>query len=279
MTSFSDQIAIKPKPVKKTTHYDRLRWMIPIATCLSLASSGLVAQNSEDTSKCQPSDQQQNVQGIDVSHYQGVIRWDQVKQSGITFAFAKATGGTTGTDPQFANNWHSLRSEGLIRGAYHFFYPNEDATQQAKHFIDTVTGQGGLNPGDLPPMLDVEITDNMDNSQIIQGITTWLNVVEQALGCQPIIYTNLSFANEYLGNSLSNYPLWIAEYEVNTPTLPTGWQLWSFWQYSQYGIVPGVNGAVDRDKYNGSIANLKSFAKKLCSFGPKSEDNLAEDKS
>lgn len=229
-----------------------------IATLLVFTSSGLVAENGQQNST-------EMAHGIDVSHYQGVVRWDQVKQQNITFAFVKATGGNTYIDPEFEHNWHSLRAEGIIRGAYHFFYPNEDATTQAQHFIDTIKGQGGMVAGDLPPVLDVEITDGMSSDQIVKGVSTWLNAVEQALGCQPIIYTAQYFANEYLGNHFSNYPLWIAEYTTRSqPILPEAWTPWSFWQYSENGHISGINGAVDMDKFNGSVTELKSFAQKLC---------------
>ncbi len=264
ISNISSAQVVKSKKRVRAIPCVRPHLVVGMAALLTLTSSGLAAQSCEDTPQWQPSDQQ-SAHGIDVSHYQGAIKWDDVKQDGIVFAFAKATGGNTYTDPEFAHNWHNLRAEGMIRGAYHFFYPHDDATTQANHFIATVNGQGGLIPGDLPPVLDVKITDNMPNNQIVQGMTTWLTVVEQALGCKPIIYVSSSFANEHLGDNFSNYPLWIANYTTHDqPTLPNAWFIWSFWQYSQNGGVTGVDGAVDVDKYNGSVASLKNFAKKLC---------------
>ena len=205
----------------------------------------------------------QQTLGIDVSHYQGAVNWGQVKQHGIVFAFAKATGGTYYTDPEFSANWNGMRAEGIIRGAYHFYYPNEDATQQAENFVNVV---GKLRKGlDMPPVLDVELTEGMDSSQIQQGVATWLSYVQQKMGCTPIIYVDPSFANEYLGDRFSNYPLWVAEYtNAPAPSLPNAWSIWSFWQYSETGNVAGVSGAVDQDRYNGSVSNLKNFNNKLC---------------
>ena len=46
----------------------------------------------------------EKVNGIDVSHYQGTIKWEQVKKNNnIHFAFAKATGGASFVDPEFEN--------------------------------------------------------------------------------------------------------------------------------------------------------------------------------
>src|SRR5689334_1580650 len=89
------------------------------------------------------------VQGIDVSHYQGVIDWNQVAEAGTAFVFIKATEGTSYVDPQFQDNWSGAKAAGLLRGAYHFFQPGEDPQQQAEYFLSVVQ----TVPGDLPPVL------------------------------------------------------------------------------------------------------------------------------
>lgn len=220
----------------------------------------LVLSHANPLRAGQPSAQppSEQVHGIDVSFYQGKIQWDQVKQDGVGFAYAKATGGLTRVDPEFVNNWHGMREAGILRGAYHFFYAAEDATAQAKHFVGTVKT---LRPHDLPPMLDVEITDHAPKAAIIKGVLMWLQVVEQELGRRPIIYSDLSFANEYLTDAkLANYPLWIAEYGVTEPTIPQTWQgkPWLIWQHSSHGKVKGINGNVDLDVWNGSPDSLFS---------------------
>lgn len=196
------------------------------------------------------------VQGIDVSHYQGVVDWKQVAQAGMAFAFAKATDGITYVDPQFSTNWAGMQSAGLLRGAYHFFEPNDDATAQAQHFLATVT----LAKGDLPPVLDVEVTGGVSNEQIWSGVSTWLQLVEQKTGCQPILYTAPGFWNSHQPDlALARYPLWLADYAAQ-PTLPTGWTSWLFWQHSQTGSVAGVTGAVDLDLFNGTLWQLRKAA-------------------
>lgn len=202
--------------------------------------------------------------GIDVSHYQGQINWGAVKAAGCAFAFAKATEGTNVTDPYFATNWSGMKAAGLARGAYHFFHASEDAAQQAAHFLATVQ----LQPGDLPPVIDIEVSDNVANSTIVQGVQTWLDAVEQAAGVTPLIYTAASFWNAHLNNSFGRYPLWIAHYTAaSTPApLPTGWTDWAFWQYSQSLHIDGVNGASDHDYFNGTTADLQA----LCVGGAQS---------
>lgn len=196
------------------------------------------------------------VQGIDVSHFQGVVDWQQVAQAGMSFAFAKATEGITYTDPQFAVNWAGIQAAGLLRGAYHFFEANDDATAQAQHFLSMVQ----LAAGDLPPVLDVETTAGVSNSQIWSGVSTWLQLVEQETGRQPILYTAPGFWSSHQPDlALTRYPLWLADYAAQ-PTLPTGWTSWLFWQHSQTGSVAGVTGAVDLDLFNGTLEQLNALA-------------------
>lgn len=198
------------------------------------------------------------VQGIDVSHYQGVVDWQEVAQNGMAFAFAKATEGITYVDPQLAANWEGIRAAGLVRGAYHFFEPNDDATQQATHFLSTVQ----LAPGDLPPVLDVETTGGVSDTEIWSGVTSWLQAVGQATGRQPILYTSPGFWSSHAPDlALTQYPLWLADY-ADQPTLPDGWTSWLFWQYSQSGSCPGVTGAVDLDVFSGSFQQLQDLVQK-----------------
>ncbi|HEX7313048.1 MAG TPA: glycoside hydrolase family 25 protein [Pyrinomonadaceae bacterium] len=196
--------------------------------------------------------------GIDVSHYQGQVDWDAVKAAGCSFAFAKATEGTNVTDPYFEANWAGMKAAGLARGAYHFFRPAEDAAQQASHFLATVA----LKPGDLPPVIDVEVNDNVAGSVIVEGLQTWLGAVEQATGVAPIIYTAAYFWNEYLNPGFGRYPLWVAHYtSAATPSpLPDGWADWTFWQYSQSLEIDGVNGAADHDYFNGTNGDLHTLS-------------------
>lgn len=194
--------------------------------------------------------------GIDVSHYQGAVDWNQVHQAGMSFAFAKATEGLSYVDPEFAANWSGMLAAGLIRGAYHFYDPEADASQQAAHFLAIV---GEIGPNDLPPVLDVETTNGVAGSTVWAGARTWLSTVAQATGRTPILYTSPSFWNASSPDpTLVSYPLWLADYAA-TPTLPNGFAAWTFWQHSQTGSVAGVTGSVDLDVFNGPVAALLAF--------------------
>ena len=192
--------------------------------------------------------------GIDVSHYQGTVIWPKVKGSGIEFAFVKATGGMRFVDPQFMVNWHSLYELGIARGAYHFLNAEEDPMQQAEHFIATV---GQLSGTDLPPVLDIEKTNNEDRTALVRSAQIWLSEVEKRLGKRPIIFSYKDFYQEYLMPELADYPLWVADYEAAEE--PEMGRPWHFWQYSSSGKIAGIGTEVDLSVFNGSHNELTDF--------------------
>ncbi len=193
--------------------------------------------------------------GIDVSHYQGQVNWATVKAAGVAFAFAKATDGLTHPDAFFSANWSGIKNAGLVRGAYHFFRPAQDAAAQAQTFLQAVA----LQSGDLPPVLDVENADGVSNNVLQSGVQTWLETVRAQTGVTPIVYASPGFWNQHMNSNFGSYPLWVAQYGVQTPKIPNGWTDWKFWQYSQSGHVNGVNGAVDLDYFQGTTDDLAAF--------------------
>lgn len=194
------------------------------------------------------------LQGIDVSHYQGTIDWQQVAEAGIRFVFVKATQGITVVDPQFQTNWQGAKAAGLLRGAYHFFEPDDDPAQQAQNLLTAL----GDDPGELPPALDVETPG--DAATVLGGAQAWIALVEAALGRTVILYTSPGFWKKLGVPGLPGQPLWIAEYGVSAPKLPAGWTDWTFWQSSQSGTVAGIQGAVDLDEFQGTLEDLQRLA-------------------
>jgi lysozyme len=194
------------------------------------------------------------VQGIDVASYQGYPNWAAVKNSGKTFAFTKATEGTTYTNPYFATNWARMKAAGLIRGAYHFGHPGTDPVAQANKFCDVVRP----TTGDLQMALDLEVTDGKSPAQVRAWVVTFINQIQARTRRPGIIYTGFYFWRDRAGNGSNlNCPLWLAAYVTDpTPYVPAAWSTWSFWQYTDRGVVPGVSGNVDRDAWNGSVAAL-----------------------
>jgi len=194
------------------------------------------------------------VHGIDVSHYQSHIDWEDVAGEGVDFAFVKATEGITLFDTLFCNNWTESRAAGVKRGAYHFFRPTYSAHQQADHFIERVE----MEEGDLPPVLDVEVLDGASRVELLKGMYIWLFRVEIAYGIKPIIYTNQKFYNRHLAGHFEDYPLWIARYNIFPPNLANQSE-WDFWQYGDRARLNGIHGYVDVNVFHGDTAELEAL--------------------
>ncbi|WP_286592373.1 glycoside hydrolase family 25 protein [Sphingobacterium sp. N143] len=195
--------------------------------------------------------------GIDVSTYQEEIDWHKVNtindQFPIDFVFIRATMGETGVDSRFSQNWTKMHNRAILRGAYHYFRPNENSMKQAKNFIRKVK----LQPGDLPPVLDIEEHPRqqpMDSLRV--GLRRWLDEVEHHYKVKPIIYSGDKFYSDFLEKEFSSYTLWIANYNfwIESPK-----KHWAFWQFSEKGTVTGIRGDVDLNIYNGKIEELESL--------------------
>lgn len=210
-----------------------------------------------------------DVHGIDVSHYQENIDWERLRNaslnsSPVSFIFIKATEGTTLLDDNFNLNFYEAKQNDFIRGAYHFFLPDVDAQKQARFFLKQVH----LEPGDLPPVLDVEKAGRLTETQLQKAVKTWLDIVEKEYGVNPIIYTGYKFKLHYLNTpAFDEYPYWIAHYYVEKLEYKGKW---NFWQHTDCGKVTGIKGNVDCNIFNGSFEDLMNLTI------PEQEDNYTD---
>ena len=197
------------------------------------------------------------VHGIDISHYQGNVNWKMLEQTRqgqfpIQFIFMKATEGGDYLDKRFVANFDSAKAHGFIRGAYHFYNPKTDANKQADFFINSVK----LEPGDLPPVLDIE-KKSKDIEKLQADLKLWLRRVENHYGVKPIIYASYKFKTKYLNDSVFNsYPYWIAHYYVDSVQYKGDWK---FWQHTDVGTLPGIEEQVDLNIFNGDMEGLNAL--------------------
>lgn len=199
------------------------------------------------------------IYGIDVSRYQGTINWNRLRNAlidrlPIRFVIIKSTEGDSHIDTKFRDNFSNAKEHGFIRGVYHFWSNKSSARRQAYFFLAMVH----LQPGDLPPVLDVEHKPkNISTEEFQQNILTWLHIVEDRYHVKPIIYTYYKFKDQYLSDSrFDDYPYWIAHYYVNQMEYQGAWK---FWQHTDAGRLPGIKGYVDLDIYNGSFYDLQQL--------------------
>lgn len=203
--------------------------------------------------------------GIDVSAYQPTINWASVKAGGRDFAFIKATEGATFTSSTFANQMTGAKNAGVLAGAYHFArYDNNSAAAEAQHFLN-VAGPY-VTAGYLRPVLDVETSTTQTKTAVSNWVNAWCTAVQNATGVAPIVYTFVSYASTYLNSSVTQWPLWMAQYpsspnpQTGNPsgTAPWATGAWSFWQYTDNATVSGISDGVDGNAYNGDLTSLKA---------------------
>ena len=198
------------------------------------------------------------VRGIDISHYQERVNWEKLRNASIgdapvSFVFIKATEGEKLFDDNFNRNFANAKRNDLIRGAYHFFVPGVNPKKQAEFYLNIAQ----LEPGDLPPVLDIEKKGDLTPQQLRRDVKIWLDLVEKEYGVKPIHYTGYKFKVDYLNTSeFDAYPYWIAHYYVGELAYKGKW---TFWQHTDCGKVSGIKGFVDCNIFNGTFEDLQQL--------------------
>ncbi|WP_438347831.1 glycoside hydrolase family 25 protein [Paenibacillus sp. FA6] len=199
-----------------------------------------------------------HAQGIDISHWQGTINWEQVRAAGKVFAFIKASEGSTVKDKQFLTNVQKATAAGLLVGAYHFSRATSPAGVKIEvdHFLSVVSPV--TNDMKLPLVLDIETKEAGSKANIVKTVRAWVEYFKQRTGKYPMIYTFPNFIDTSLDASFGDIKLWYAYYNNDgTPINRGGWKDWEFLQYSSSGKVKGISGDVDMNEYHGSEKELR----------------------
>jgi len=177
----------------------------------------------------------------------------QVNDVKIDFVFIKATEGLNNTDKMFTRNWQNARQAGITRGAYHFFLATKSGKMQAQNFIKQVK----LQPGDLPPVIDVENLYGTDAAAMRHEVMLWLQTIEAYYKVKPIIYSYADFYNANFNDSFARYPLWVAHYyNEGKPHIKRDW---IFWQHNETAKVNGIATKVDFNVFAGDTTEFKNL--------------------
>lgn len=189
----------------------------------------------------------------DISHHQSdfpnhPIDWVKVKASGISHVYIKASESNYFTDVAFATNWIKSKANGILRGAYLFFRATATGRSQAAKFASVV----GQDQGELAPAVDVEDGNGVPSTILTDRLRECLLEVERLFGQKPVIYTSAGAWDTLTTRPawVKDYKLWLAAPDKPIPPLPTGATEWEIHQYSWTGIVPGIDGKVDLDRFN-----------------------------
>lgn len=181
-------------------------------------------------------------EGIDVSHYQGHIDWEQVaREGGISYMYAKATEGANYVDNTHGYNISMARKYGIKVGSYHYYRPLVSIDEQ---FVN-LTAVVRKDEQDLAPMIDIEEDKGVSEEKFIADLTAFIKKVEKHYGKKPLLYTGEYFYNRHFQGLFQDYQWMIARYSSTAPNLKDG-KTYLMWQYSDKGRIPGIPVLVDR---------------------------------
>ena len=186
-------------------------------------------------------------QGIDVSRWQGTIDFAAVKNAGIEVVYIRSSYGNHTIDPYFETNYQKAKDAGLKIGFYHYVTATSisEAQEQAEFFADLASEKN--YEGRLA--MDFETFSDLSDTEINQIANAFLTTLEKRTGHTPVFYTDSSNAKTLWQSSFARYPLWLAEYGVESPSQNPVWSQWAGWQYEDQGQVSGISGNVDKDYF------------------------------
>lgn len=195
-----------------------------------------------------------SLSGIDVSEFQDHIDWKMVKEDGVDFAFLRIgrRGATTGSlylDSHFEENYKGAYDNAIPIGIYFFSQAinDKEIEEEVNFVVDNLKGKT-IN---LPIAFDLEEVYLPDETPRANGMSKeektaralyFCKLIEKH-GYKAIIYTGLSWSiDSYDMETLSDYPIWFAQYGVDYPELDRPFIIW---QYSESGKVNGISEPVD----------------------------------
>ena len=199
-----------------------------------------------------------SVTGIDVSHWQKLIDWEQVKESGVDFAMIRLgyrgyEQGGLNIDTYATANLDGAIAAGLDVGVYFFSQAitPEEAEEEAYFVLEHLEPYKEFIT--MPVVFDWEHvssenarTANMRDPDILTKCTlAFLQTIEFS-GYRTMVYFNRTQSWKYLNlEELKDYEFWLAAY---TQRMDFPYKI-QMWQYTNKGKVPGVTGDCDINIY------------------------------
>lgn len=185
---------------------------------------------------------------IDISHYQDVQSFAEVKAAGIVGVIIKATEGVTYVDPDYARHRAEAEDAGLAVATYHYLHHGSIA-EQVDHYLKTVDP----DPGER---LCIDYEDAALSLDDLRQAIRAIRKADETL--QVTVYSG-HLLKEQLGSGydeeLATTSLWVAQYTTAAaPTWPQGtWPVWTLWQFTDRANVAGIESLVDGDRFNGDV--------------------------
>ena len=185
------------------------------------------------------------IQGVDVSHFQGDVDWNKLEDQGISFAYIKATEGSSYADPCLDKNYQGIQNTNMDYGFYHFLSLESSPEDQLENYKSAVDEYHM----DLLPAIDIEWYGDKrqnppDKELVLSTLSQMVSLMEAEYGQKPVVYTTQSYYFKYFRGEELDFPLWIRDVYIKPI------QDWTIWQYTDRAILDGYNGDeiyIDRD--------------------------------
>ena len=199
-----------------------------------------------------------SVIGIDVSHWQKLVDWEQVKASGVDFAMIRLgyrgyEQGGLNIDSYAKANIDGAIAAGMEVGVYFFSQAitPEEAEEEAYFVVEHL--EPYKEHITMPVVFDWEHvsspsarTANMRDPDILTDCTLAFLQTVEAAGYRPMVYFNRTQSWKYLNlEEVKDYEFWLAAY---TQRMEFPYKI-KMWQYTNEGRVPGVDGDCDINIY------------------------------
>ena len=200
----------------------------------------------------------ESITGIDVSSWQKVIDWEQVKASGVEFAMIRLgyrgyEQGVLCMDKYAIANLDGAIAAGLDVGVYFFSQAltPEEAEEEAYYVVENLKPyQEHIT---MPVVYDWEHVSDADarsndmrDPDILTDCTLAFLQTVEAAGYRPMVYFNRTQSWKYLNlEELKDYEFWLAAY---TQRMDFPYKI-KMWQYTNKGRVPGIEGDCDINIY------------------------------
>lgn len=187
------------------------------------------------------------INGIDVSQWQYIIDWQDVKNSGqVDFAIIKAGWGKFAdqVDPFFKSNMEQAQAVGMDVGVYWFSYAMsvEEAKEEALACLEVIEGYSF----NYPIYYDFEYhaaLNSLSYATLSAMIETFCTTLQEHGYYTGVYGSGSDFEYRIYRHVLDKYPVWVAEYDTPTLTWYTGTH--GMWQYSPKGRIDGIDCDVD----------------------------------
>lgn len=191
------------------------------------------------------------VKVVDISHHNTIHDFQAMYDAGVRGVIHKATQGLEYVDPMMSKRKQAVLDAGLLWGCYHFA-TGDDPEAQVEHFIQTVSP-------DATTLMALDHEPNNNNQLDLDGAKSFLQALETKLGRKGVLYSG-NLIKEQLDDSdgddyLSQHRLWLAEYGPKAK-LPPGWTNYFIWQFSETGKLPGTDGKLDLNTFDGGDDDL-----------------------